>query len=63
MCLRQYLGNHKFLNPDLSGGCPYIGSIPVGIGFPNPLGEETSPLQLGTYQRMTDGPHTNVNTP
>ena len=39
------LGNHKCLHPDLSGGCPYIGSIPVGVGFLNPLGEETSPLR------------------
>ena len=31
------LGNHK--------GCPYIGSIPVGVGFLNPLGEGTSPLR------------------
>ena len=31
------MGNHK--------GCPYIGAIPVGVGFPNPLGEETSPLR------------------
>ena len=22
---------------------------PVGVGFPNPLGEETSPLRLATY--------------
>ena len=33
------LDNHK--------GCPYIGSISVGVGFPNPLGEETSPLRYG----------------
>ena len=31
------LGNHK--------GCLYIEAISVGVGFPNPLGEETSPLR------------------
>ena len=28
------------------------GIEPVGVGFPNPLGEETKPLRLATYRRL-----------
>ena len=35
----MFEGNHK--------GCLYIGSISVGVGFANPLGEVTSPLREG----------------
>ena len=41
------LGNHKFLNPDSSGRLP-LHWIPVGLGFLDPLGEETSPDGLRT---------------
>ena len=34
----------------------------VGVGFPNPSGEGTSPLRLGIYWRMADTPHINVNS-
>ncbi len=34
----------------------------VGVGSPNPFGEETMPLRLGAYQRITDTLHINTNT-
>ena len=35
----------------------------VGAGFPNPLGEVTSPLRGRAHQQMTEAPRINVNAP